>query len=99
VRRGGGRTRKGSEKEGSSSSNQGKKDFSHTKCFKCHKEGHYASQCLKKKEGKGKQKKQLARSVETSIGVDELESRLETSFSKASCLSTSNVLGCGQWSI
>jgi hypothetical protein len=42
------------KKEDSSSSNQGKKDLSHIKCFKCQKFGHFASQCHEKK-GKGKQ--------------------------------------------
>lgn len=36
----------------SSYSNQGKKDFSHMKCFKCHKMGHYAFQCLERKKAK-----------------------------------------------
>jgi hypothetical protein len=42
------------KKEDLGSSNQGKKDLSHIKCFKCQKFGHFASQCHEKK-GKGKQ--------------------------------------------
>jgi len=33
---------------------QGKKDLNHVKCFKCHKNDHYASQCFEER-GKGKQ--------------------------------------------
>lgn len=44
------------EKEGqSSSSNHGKKYLCLVRCFRCHNKGHYASQCLVKKKGRGKQ--------------------------------------------
>jgi hypothetical protein len=47
-----------SSKKGNSdggSSQPGKKDLSKIKCFSCHKNGHYASQCPKKnKKGNGK---------------------------------------------
>lgn len=36
------------------SSQDGKKDISKVKCFACHKIGHYVSQCINKKEDKGK---------------------------------------------
>jgi hypothetical protein len=56
VRRGGKkggleRGQMGKEEE-SESSNQGKKDLKSHKCFRCHKMGHYASQCPKKKKAK-----------------------------------------------
>jgi len=47
------------------SSNHSTKELSHVKCFKYHKKGHYASECLEKKKGKNKQqKKQFAGSAE-----------------------------------
>jgi hypothetical protein len=53
VKKGGkkGGSKKG-KKEESCSSNHGKKDLSHVICFKCHKKGHYASQCPEKKKGR-----------------------------------------------
>jgi hypothetical protein len=50
VRKGGkkGGPKKG-HKEHSCSSEHGKKDLSHVKCFKCHKMGHYASQCPRRR--------------------------------------------------
>jgi hypothetical protein len=45
---------KGKGKSEESTSQPGKKDLSKIKCFICHKHGHYASQCLEKKKGKGK---------------------------------------------
>jgi hypothetical protein len=45
--------RKGKE-QGTCSSKHGMKDLSPVTCFKYHKKGHYASQCLEKKKGKGK---------------------------------------------
>jgi hypothetical protein len=95
VRKGGkkGGPKKG-HKEHSCSLEHGKKDLSHVKCFKCHKMGHYASQCPKKKKAKNKQQKQFAGSAEASK-VDELASKLETTFSMVSCLSTNTISGVG----
>jgi hypothetical protein len=43
---------KGKGKSEESTSQPGK-DLSKIKCFICHKHGHYASECLEKKKGKG----------------------------------------------
>jgi hypothetical protein len=52
---------KGKGKSEESTSQLRKRDLSKIKCFSCHKHNHYASQCLDKKKGKGKQhQKQLA---------------------------------------
>jgi hypothetical protein len=94
---------KGSNKkgrgEGSTSQSGKKKDLSKIKCFVCHKNGHYASQCLEKK---GKRKsQQVATSAETQL--DEFAAKFEKDFSLVSCLSTSTVtkecLVPGQWCI
>lgn len=71
--------------------------MSHVKCFKCHKVGHYASQCPKEKKGKGKQQqKQFIGSAKASGRVYELASRLDTTFSIVLCLSTHTVSGA-EW--
>lgn len=62
------------------------------KCFKHHEMGHYASQCPKRKKAK-QQQQEFAGSVETSTGADELASRLKTTFSMVSFLSTYIVFG------
>jgi hypothetical protein len=47
---------KGSKKKGNSgggtSQPRKKKELSKIKCFSCHKNGNYASQCLEKKKGR-----------------------------------------------
>jgi hypothetical protein len=55
------------------------------KCFSCHKNGHYASQCLKKK--KGREKTQTTTSTKT--WLDEFAMNFEKDFSLVSYLSTS----------
>jgi hypothetical protein len=66
------------------SSESGKKELSKIQCFSCHKNGHYASQCLKKK---GKGKTQTIASLETQL--DEFAAKFEKDFSLVSYLSTS----------
>jgi hypothetical protein len=47
--------RKKGNNDGGSSQPRKKKDLSKIKCFSCHKNGNYASQCLEKKNnGNGK---------------------------------------------
>jgi hypothetical protein len=65
-----------------------KKDLSKIKCFTCHKSGHYASQCLEKKKGRGKSQ-QVATSAETQL--DEFVVKFERDFSLVSFLSTNTV--------
>jgi hypothetical protein len=87
------KTRKGkgksSNKKGSSDGGSlqpgKKKDLSKIKCFSCHKNGHYASQCPKKKKGKGKT--HTATSAKTQL--DEFAVKFEKDFSLVYCLSTS----------
>jgi hypothetical protein len=67
-----------------------KKDLSKIKFFIYHKHGHYASQGLDKKKGKGKQQqKQVATSAKTQM--NELIAKFEKDFSMVSCLSTNTV--------
>lgn len=61
-----------------------KKDMSKIKCFDCHQQGHYVSQCPNRK--KGEKKKQQAT---TSTNIAELSSRFEEEFSLIACLSSS----------
>jgi hypothetical protein len=63
----------------------GKKNMSKVKCFACHKIGHYASQCSKKK--KGKKETQVASS--TSIEIDDVAKKFKKEFSLVFCLSGS----------
>jgi hypothetical protein len=80
--------RKGKGSKGNSegeTSQSRKKDLSKIKCFTCHKNGHYASQCLEKKKGQGKM--QTTTSTETQL--DEFATKFEKDFSLVSCLSTS----------
>jgi hypothetical protein len=62
--------------------------LSKIKCFACHKSGHYASQCLEKKKGRGKLQ-QVATSAETQL--NEFVAKFEEDFSLVSCLSTSTI--------
>jgi hypothetical protein len=86
------KTRKGKENSSSKkvnsdgrSSQLGKmKDLSKIKCFSCHKNGHYASQCLEKK--KGNEKMQTTTSIE--MQLDEFAAKFEKDYSMISCLST-----------
>jgi hypothetical protein len=66
-----------------------KKDLSKVKCFACHKRGHYASQCPRRKKGRGKQQASSAK-------VDEVADRLQRDFLLVFVLS-SIVLGSGTW--
>ena len=70
--------------EGEASQSRKKKDSSKIKCFVCHKNGHYASQCAEKK-GKGKMQ-QLATSVETQLS--EFAAKFQSDFFLVSSLST-----------
>jgi hypothetical protein len=88
------KTRKGKGKssskkgnnDGGSSQPGKKKDLSKIKCFSCHKNGHYASQCLEKKK-KGNEKMQTTTSTETQL--DEFATKFEKDYSMISFLSTS----------
>jgi hypothetical protein len=62
-----------------------KKDLSEIKCFSCHNNGHYASQCTEKKKGKGKM--QTTTSIE--MQLDEFATIFEKDLSLVSFLSTS----------
>jgi hypothetical protein len=73
---------------GATSQSRKKKDLIKVKCFACHKSGHYASQCSKKKKGKGKSQ-QVAASAENQL--KEFTAKFESDFSLVSCLSTSTV--------
>jgi hypothetical protein len=58
--------------------------------------GHYAKPMSREEEREGQeQQKQIAGSAETVVGLDELESKLETTFSMVSCLSTNTVSSVG----
>ena len=59
--------------------NHMKEDLGHMKCFKCHEMGHHAYLCPHKKKAK-KQRKQFARSAKSLVEVNELASKLETTF-------------------
>ena len=59
------------------SSNHKKKYFSHIKCFKRYKMGHYTSPCTKKKKAK-KQQKQFVGSIEALAKVYEIASKIGT---------------------
>jgi hypothetical protein len=72
--------------DGGSSQPRKKKDLSKIKCFSCYKNGHYASQCLEKKN-KGNGKTQTTTSVE--MQLDEFAMKFEKDYSLVSCLSTS----------
>jgi hypothetical protein len=101
------KTRKGKGKssskkgnnDGGSSQPGKKKDLSKIKCFSCHKNGHYASQCPEKKKGKGKT--QTTTSTETQL--DEFATKFEKDYSLVSFLSTNTTteecLVLGQWCI
>ena len=54
-RRGRGKGPDKGKKKSEEPTSQPRKDLSKFKWFMCHKLGHYASQCLEKKKGKGKQ--------------------------------------------
>ena len=56
---------KGKVKSEGSTSQLGKKDLSKIKCFICQKNDHYASYCLEKKKGIGKQQHQVEALTET----------------------------------
>jgi hypothetical protein len=85
------KARKGKEKslnkegnnDGGSSQLGKKKDLSKINHFSCHKNGHYASQFLKKK---GKGKTHTTTSLETQL--DEFATKFEKEFSMLSCPST-----------
>jgi hypothetical protein len=62
--------------------------LSKLKCYICHKNGHYASQCLEKKKGKGKTQ-QVAATAETQLS--ELATKFENDFSLVLFLSTSTI--------
>jgi hypothetical protein len=84
--------------------NHGKDNSSHLTCFRCCEKRHHASQCLEKKKGKDKQqRKQFTVTVKIVAEVDESSSKLETTFSMVSCLSTNTISGdwvvCGQCNI
>ena len=65
-----------------------KKSLSKIKCFVCHKQGHYASQCPKKK--KGTRKTQQVATAETQLS--EFATKFENDFSLVACLSTSTIV-------
>jgi hypothetical protein len=91
------KTRKGKGKssskkgnnDGGSSQPGKKKDLSKIKCFSCHKNGHYASQCLEKKK-KGNGKTQTTTSTETQL--DEFATKFEKDYSLVSFLSTNTTM-------
>ena len=92
--------RKGKEKSSSKkgnndggSSQPGKKDLSKIKCFSCHKNGNYASQCPKKKK-KGKGNMHTIVLVETQL--DEFATKFEKDYSLASLLYT-NIAMMSAW--
>ena len=61
---------------GDSSSQVGtRKDLSKVKCFHCHKKGHYASQCLKRKKGENWTQPELAASARAQ--ADEFAKKFE----------------------
>jgi hypothetical protein len=82
---------KGKGKSEESTSQPRKKHLSKIKCFSCHKQGHYASQCPNKKKDKGKQQqKQLVAFAETQM--NKFVAKFEKDFSLVSCLSASTIL-------
>ena len=74
--------KKGNNNEGSSP--PWKKDFSKIKCFLCHNNGHYVSQCSEKKKGKGKTQE----TTSTKTQVDDFAMKFEKDYSLVSFLST-----------
>ena len=76
--------KKGNNDEGSSPPGK-KKYLSKIKCFLCHKNGHYVSQCSKNKKGKGKTRK----TTSTKTQVDDFATKFEKFYSLVSFLSTS----------
>ena len=56
-----------------------KKDLSKIKCFVCHKQGHYASQCLEKKKGIGKTQEVVAAAT-TETQLSEFATKFENDF-------------------
>jgi hypothetical protein len=76
--------KKGNNDEGSSPPGK-KKDLSKIKCFLCHKNGHYVSQCSEKKKGKGK----TGKTTSTKTQVDDFATKFEKFYSLVSFLSTS----------
>ena len=89
---------KRSQKEQSCSLNDNTEDLSRATCFKCHKKGYYASQCLQnKKENGSQQHKNFARSVKPLVRVDQLTLNLEIGFSMVSCLFSNTTFSVGQY--
>jgi hypothetical protein len=71
--------------QGEGQQSRKKRDMSKIKCYICHKNGHFASQCPQRKKGKSQI---VAATAETQL--NELASNFESDFSFVSCLSTSN---------
>jgi hypothetical protein len=66
------------------SSHPRKKNLSKIKCFSCHKNGNYASQCLVKKKGKGK----MQTIASTKTQLDDFAAKFEKDYLLVSFLTT-----------
>jgi hypothetical protein len=82
--KGKGSSKKGNN-DGGTSQPRKKKDLSKIKCFSCHKNGDYASQCLKKKMGRGNMWKKSSKETY----LDDFAVKFKKYFSLVSCLYTS----------
>jgi hypothetical protein len=82
--KGKGYSKKGNNDGGTSQPGK-KKDLSKIKCFSCHKNENYASQCPEKKKGRGKTQTKTSEKTQ----LDEFVAKFQKYLSLVSCISTS----------
>jgi hypothetical protein len=85
TKKGKGKVVKKVDSQGEGQQSGQKRDMSKIKCYICHKNGHFASQCPQRKKGKGKPQT-VAATAETQLS--ELACKFENDCAFVSCLST-----------